>query len=72
MLVRQKKRKSITYEFHFYKPAVERPVAHGLVTVVCVAIDAATGTMSATTIPDFVDRQIEAAPADRLHCPTID
>jgi YbgC/YbaW family acyl-CoA thioester hydrolase len=72
LLVRHKKRKSISYEFHFYKAAVERPIARGIVTAVCVAIDAATGKMSAITIPDFVDRQIEAAPADRLLCPTLD
>jgi YbgC/YbaW family acyl-CoA thioester hydrolase len=67
LLVRHKKRKSITYEFQFYKATVDRPIARGLVTAVCVAIDAATGKMCAITIPDFVDRQIEAAPADRLH-----
>ena len=67
LLVRHKKRKSITYEFLFHKADAARPIARGIVTAVCVAIDAATGKMCAITIPDEADRLIEVAPADRLH-----
>jgi YbgC/YbaW family acyl-CoA thioester hydrolase len=68
LLVRHKKRKSITYEFHFYKAGVDQPVARGAITVVCVAIAVPTGKMSPIAIPDWIERQIEVAPADRLHC----
>jgi YbgC/YbaW family acyl-CoA thioester hydrolase len=69
LLVRQKRRKSISYEFRFCKAGVETPVARGTLTVVCTAIEAATGRMSAIRIPDSVDRQIEVAPAELLHAP---
>lgn len=70
LLVRHKKRKSITYEFRFYKRGAEQPVAHGSVTVVCVTLDAATGGMVPINIPDRISRLIEVAPAELLHVPS--
>ena len=63
LLVRQKKRKTITYEFRFYKRGEEKPLARGALTVVCVSLDPGGG-MSAINIPEFIDRQIEVAPAE--------
>jgi YbgC/YbaW family acyl-CoA thioester hydrolase len=64
--VREKKKKSLTYDFIFRKvngtPAVE--VARGSLTVVCVVIDEPTGTMKAEPLPEAFDRQIEVAPAE--------
>ena len=60
LVVRRKQRKSIIYDFSFYKAGEEKPLARGSLTVVCVALDPAGG-MSAIPIPDAFDRQIEAA-----------
>jgi len=64
--VREKREKSLTYEFIFRKldgaPTVE--VARGSLTVVCVAIDEQSGTMRAVALPEAFDRQIEVAPAE--------
>ena len=63
--VREKKRKSVTYDFVFRKlngtPAVE--VARGSLTVVCVVIDEHRGTLKAAPLPEAFDRQVEVAPA---------
>ena len=64
LTVREKHRKSITYEFHFWKPGGEH-VAEGRVTVVCVAIDRATGQMRSIAIPPSIDAKIEAAPKEK-------
>jgi len=64
--VREKKQKSLTYEFVFRKmngtAGVE--VARGSLTVVCVVIDEKTGTLKAEPLPEAFDRQIEVAPAE--------
>lgn len=58
--VRKKSRKTITYDFLLSKES-DQTVAHGTLTVVCVAVDPASGTMRATAIPESIDRKIEAA-----------
>ena len=66
LLVREKRSKSITYEFRFYKQGAADLVALGSITVVCVSIDRASGRMSAIAIPESIDQLIEVAPAERL------
>ena len=66
LLVREKRAKSVTYEFRFCKQDAEDLVAVGSITVVCVSIDRATGRMAAIAIPDSIDRLIEVAPAELL------
>ncbi|MCS6858826.1 MAG: acyl-CoA thioesterase [Abditibacteriales bacterium] len=63
--VREKKEKSITYEFIFRKVNSEPPieVARGKFVVVCVARDG-NGNMKAVPIPEVIARQIEVAPMD--------
>jgi acyl-CoA thioesterase FadM len=65
LLVRERKEKSITYDFIFRKvnsePAME--VARGSVTVVCVTRDE-MGKMKATAIPEVIASKIEVAPVD--------
>src|SRR5438552_3221868 len=64
--VREKREKSLTYDFVFRQvngaPAVE--VARGSVTVVCVAGDPQTDQMKAVPIPEAIARQIEVAPEE--------
>jgi YbgC/YbaW family acyl-CoA thioester hydrolase len=62
--VREKREKSLSYEFIFRKVNVEPPVevARGALTVVCVATDPIDGQMRATAIPELIARQIEVAP----------
>ena len=72
--VREKKEKSLTYEFFFRKLDVAAPgacnagpeVARGSLTVVCVEIDEKAGTMKAVRLPEAFDRQIEAAPQEGI------
>lgn len=67
LLVREKKSKSITYNFRFRNLSASPPeeVARGLITIVCVAHHA-DGTMAAATIPTEFAEQIELAPAELL------
>jgi YbgC/YbaW family acyl-CoA thioester hydrolase len=65
LLVREKSRKTIRYDFRLIKDG-QTPVATGSVTVVCVAIDRATGKMTTMPIPPEVDALIEPAPAELL------
>jgi acyl-CoA thioester hydrolase len=67
LLVRHKKRKTLTYDFRFTKLGAEKPLARGSVTVVCATIDEVTGKISAIAIPEEIDRRIEVAPAELLH-----
>jgi acyl-CoA thioester hydrolase len=64
--VREKREKSLTYDFTFRKvngvPSIE--VARGSLTVVCVAVDPKTDQMKAVSIPEPIARQIEAAPEE--------
>ena len=64
LLVREKRSKSVTYEFRFYKQGDESLVAVGSITVVSVSIDRATGRMTSIPIPESIDRLIEVAPGE--------
>ena len=66
LLVREKRAKSVTYEFRFFKPGDETLVAVGSITAVAVSIDRATGRMTSIPIPEAIDRLIEVAPAELL------
>jgi acyl-CoA thioester hydrolase len=59
LLVREKREKSIAYEFIFRKGTEE--VARGRFTTVCVSWDEATHTMKATSIPAELADQIQVA-----------
>jgi YbgC/YbaW family acyl-CoA thioester hydrolase len=60
--VREKKEKSLTYDFLFrrVKPEPALDVARGRITTVCVSRDG-SGTMKAVPIPEAVARQIDVA-----------
>jgi len=64
LLVREKKARSLAYEFVCRKVGSEPPVevARGAFTVVCVALDEAAGRMRAVPIPAIIADQIEVAP----------
>ncbi len=68
LLVREKKSKSLTYDFIFRKVNGDTPVevARGSVTAVCVTLDEQTRRMKATAIPDAIYNQIEVAPHELL------
>jgi acyl-CoA thioesterase FadM len=69
VMVRNKRRSTITYEFHLFNGGSRERVAYGSVTVVCVEIDPANGKMSAIAIPESIDRLIELAPPELLSPP---
>lgn len=60
LLVREKKRASITYEMVFRKEG--REVARGKMTVICVAKSPSGDKIRATTMPAEVDAAIQVAP----------
>ncbi len=64
--VREKREKSLTYDFIFRQmnsqPGVE--VARGTLTAVCVAIEPETGQIKAVPIPAPIARQIKVAPEE--------
>ncbi|MFN3649810.1 MAG: acyl-CoA thioesterase [Armatimonadota bacterium] len=64
--VREKREKSLTYEFRFRKLSGDAPleVARGSVTAVCVCLDPETRTMKAVPIPPVFAEQIETAPPE--------
>jgi YbgC/YbaW family acyl-CoA thioester hydrolase len=64
LLVREKKRKAITYDFIFRRAGAE--VARGAITVVCVEFDPATRAMKAAPLPAILAEKIEAAPPGLL------
>ena len=68
LLVRERRQKSIVYEFVFRKMNDDSPteVARGSLAVVCVRRDSATGEMTAVSIPKLIAGKIEAAPAELL------
>ena len=68
LLVRERRQKSIVYEFVFRKMNDDSPteVARGSLAVVCVKRDSATGEMTAVPIPKLIAGKIEAAPAELL------
>ena len=60
--VREKGRKSVTYEFIFRKQGTE--AARGEITAVCAAVDKEAGKMKAVEIPESIATKIELAPED--------
>lgn len=68
LLVREKREKSLVYDFVFRKlnetPPVE--VARGELTVVCVRRDPSTGKMKGVPIPRTIADKIEVAPPELL------
>ena len=65
LLVREKKTRSLTYEFRFTNLSASPPreVARGSVVVVCVALQP-DGTMKAVPLPPAFADQIQAAPPE--------
>jgi acyl-CoA thioester hydrolase len=61
--VREKREKSLAYDFLFRKVGDESgvEVARGSLTVVCAAVDPQTDQMRAIPIPEVIARQIEVA-----------
>ena len=65
MLIKEKKSKSLTFVFRFYKlNGVREEVARGLLTVVCVAH--ADGAMRAVEMPKELAEKIDIAPAELI------
>lgn len=60
--VRDKKKRSLTYEFVFRKLNPVLEVARGSITAVCVTVDEQTGKMKAVPIPEAIASRIEVAP----------
>jgi acyl-CoA thioesterase FadM len=67
-LVKEKRDKSLTYQFRISRVENEKRIdsALGEITAVCVAWDAQSGKMKATSIPEKIASQIERAPEDAL------
>jgi YbgC/YbaW family acyl-CoA thioester hydrolase len=61
LLVREKKRASITYAFRFLKNGSQL-VAEGTATTICVEFDRAAGRMSAIPIPEWFHQCVDVAP----------
>jgi acyl-CoA thioester hydrolase len=68
LLVREKRPKSLAYQFVFRKlnDQPEREVARGTLVVACVKRDEATGAMKGVPIPKEIADRIEAAPVELL------
>jgi YbgC/YbaW family acyl-CoA thioester hydrolase len=66
MLVSEKKSKSLSYVFRFYKLSggTRAEIASGALTVVCVLHE--NGAMKAANIPKEIGDRIEVAPAEAL------
>jgi YbgC/YbaW family acyl-CoA thioester hydrolase len=64
LLVKEKRDKSLTYQFRISRIEGEQRVesAIGEITAVCVAWDEQSGKMKAVSIPDKIAGQIEVAP----------
>jgi YbgC/YbaW family acyl-CoA thioester hydrolase len=63
LTVREKKQRSLTYDFTFSKLSGDL-VATGSLTAVCITLDEQSGRMKAAKIPDEIAAAIEAAPVD--------
>jgi YbgC/YbaW family acyl-CoA thioester hydrolase len=63
VVVRDKTRNAIVYDFHFLKQN-GTTAARGRIKVVCVAIDAETKQMSVIGIPPVIDEKIDQAPTE--------
>ena len=61
LIVKDRREKSITYDFRFRKLSEETVIARGSITVVCVAVEDKTKRMKAIPIPATFD-SIEVAP----------
>lgn len=68
LYVREKREKSILYDFVFRKLNEEpaREVARGSLAVACVTRDKATGRMKGTPIPEAIAAKIDVAPKELL------
>lgn len=68
LLVREKRQKSLVYDFVFRKLNEDPPpeVARGSLVVACVTRDKTTGKMSGIPIPEAIAEKIEAAPKELL------
>jgi YbgC/YbaW family acyl-CoA thioester hydrolase len=68
LYVREKREKSIVYQFVFRKLNEEpaREVARGSLAVACVTRDKASGRMKGIPIPEVIADKIEAAPRELL------
>lgn len=66
LLVREKKEKSLTYEFIFRKLGTDPPaeVARGSITAVCVSRDEETGRMKAVPMPEGLASRLQVAPEE--------
>ena len=66
LVVKEKRSKSLTYEFRFTKHEGDRiiDVATGTVTAVCVTYDEVENRMRAVTIPASINQLIEPAPPE--------
>ena len=64
LLVREKKDKSIAYDFIFYQLNADQreEAACGSLTSVCVRFDRKSGEMKAIAIPEGIDTKIQIAP----------
>jgi acyl-CoA thioester hydrolase len=67
LLVREKRSKSLSYQFRFRNLSAEPPeeVARGMVTIVCVS-HRNDGRMAAAAIPKEIADKIEVAPEELL------
>lgn len=61
LIVRQKNRRSLTYDFFFSDDNGGR-TAKGSIKVACVDYDPVSGKMKSMPIPEFISEKIEAAP----------
>lgn len=68
VLVKEKRDKSVTYQFRISRVENEKRIesALGEITAVCVAWDEQSGKMKAVSIPEEIALQIEVAPQDAL------
>jgi len=67
LLVQKKSRRSLTYQFRFYRvgDSAEREVAWGRIVVVCVKREQ-DGTMKAAPLPKEIADRIQESPASKL------
>ena len=67
LLVKEKKRKAIEYQFIFHKivkGSAQLEVARGYMTVVCIGFDENGIIQGAISIPDEISSKIESAPQE--------
>lgn len=64
LIVREKRAKTLTYDFIFRKG--ETLVAHGVLTIVCVEFDPATKSMKSVPLPPLIADKIQVAPPGLL------